>query len=259
MIAMNNDMRETLLYFSLKYVGDFRKIYRALEEKESVDTALFEQLKRGMKASYLTIVDEQYPARLKEIYDPPFVLYYYGDVSLLSRDRMFSVVGSRHPNAYGAKMAKLYTHVLVENGYGIVSGMAYGIDSMAHNEAMHSGGVTIAVLGSGIDEVYPAAHRSLYQQLMRTQLVISEYPGMTKPQKVYFKNRNRLITGLGDQLLVVQAQLKSGTMVSVGHALEQGKDVYAIPGRVNEDPPGTNYLISQGAICASSCDILLDE
>lgn len=256
---MNNDMRETLLYFSLKYVGDFRKIYRALEEKESVDTALFEQLKRGMKASYLTIVDEQYPARLKEIYDPPFVLYYYGDVSLLSRDRMFSVVGSRHPNAYGAKMAKLYTHVLVENGYGIVSGMAYGIDSMAHNEAMHSGGVTIAVLGSGIDEVYPAAHRSLYQQLMRTQLVISEYPGMTKPQKVYFKNRNRLITGLGDQLLVVQAQLKSGTMVSVGHALEQGKDVYAIPGRVNEDPPGTNYLISQGATCASSCDILLDE
>lgn len=252
-------MRETLLYFSLKYQGDFMKIYQALENKEGVDEELFTRLKAPLRASYLTIIDDDYPSSLKAIYDPPFVLYYYGDLTLLTSPKLIAVVGSRQPNDYGVKMAKLFTKELVAKGYATISGMAYGIDRLVHEETMRAHGATIAVLGSGIDYIYPPAHKPLYQKLCSSELVLSEYPNRTNPQKVYFKNRNRLITGLADKLLVVQGQLKSGTMVSVSHALEQGKDVYAIPGRVMEDPPGTNYLISQGAFVANDIDALLDR
>ena len=238
-------MEDIILYFSLKYEGDFMRIYNALVQKEQIDDELKKELKSKLKSKYITIFDDDYPESLKEINCPPFVLYYYGDLTLVN-NKILAMVGMRECSEYGKNVASQLAGDLVKEGYTIVSGMAKGIDTYAHLGSVNANGKTIAVLGSGVDYCYPKSNESLYELLKQDHLIISEYPGLTKPTKTTFPFRNRIVAGLSEGVVVVEAKRRSGTMITVGYALEQGKDVYAVPSRINENE-GCNTLIQQGA------------
>lgn len=250
-------MKEIILYFSLKYNGDFMCIYDALTKKEKVDEELKKELLSKLKCSYTTIFDDDYPALLKEINCPPFVLYYYGDLSLVNNDTL-AMVGMRECSEYGKNTALSLSGELVKEGFTIVSGMALGIDTYAHIGAIEAKGRTIAVLGSGIDYCYPKRNIKLYNAIKENHLLISEYPFDRVPDKSTFPFRNRIVAGLSDGIIVVEAKRKSGTMITVGYALEQGKDVYAIPSRIG-DFDGCNFLIQQGAKLVMDVKDILEE
>ena len=225
-------MEEIILYFALKYAGDFDKIYQALERKEKIDDDLKGHLFKELKSKYTTIISDDYPAALKEINCPPFVLFYYGDLNLVNT-KCIGVIGMRQPSDLG-------------------------IDAMAHQSAMNVLGKTIAVLGSGIDNCYPLKNKTIYEIMKVNQLVISEYPGNLVPKKINFPRRNRIISGLSESILVTEANERSGTMITVGHALEQGKDIYCIPSRIN-DSSGCNRLIQQGAKLVMDISDIVDD
>ena len=251
-------MEELTLYFSLKYEGDFQKIYKALLNKEKVDEHLKNKLFKQLSCQYTTIFSDDYPERLKNINCPPFVLYYYGDLSLVNT-KTIGIVGMREPSQYGIESTKMFVSELVQHNYTIVSGMARGIDGIAHQSTMDNKGHTIAVLGSGIEYCYPLRHRHLYEEMKKNHLIISEYPLMTAPKQQMFPFRNRIVAGLSKSVLVIEARQKSGTMITAGYALEQGKEVYAIPSRVF-DYDGCNVLIQQGAkMVLNVNDIVEDE
>ena len=250
-------MEDIILYFSLKYNGDFMHIYNALLNKEKVDEELKEELFGRIKCSYTTILSSNYPDSLKDMNCPPFVLYYYGDLSLVNKD-VIAIVGMRECSEYGKNMALKFSKELAENKYVIVSGMALGIDTYAHMGTINGKGKTIAVLGSGIDYCYPKRNRDLYEELKTNHLIISEYPFDRIPDKTTFPFRNRIVSGLSKGILVVEAKRKSGTMITVGYALEEGKDVYAVPSRIGENE-GCNYLISQGAKLIMDVKDIIEE
>ena len=248
-------MREVLLYFSLLYKGDFNRIYKAVANKEKVDENKFKELKKNLKSQYITIIDEDYPKKLKCISAPPFVLYYYGDLSLCDKESV-AMIGKRQASLYGLNKAKEISTFLMNNQKIIVSGLAKGIDGASHQAVLRQKGKTIAVLGCGIDYCYPIENLELYKEIKQNHLLVSEYPDSEMPQKDYFKRRNRIIAGLSDKVVVVEANKKSGTMITVGYALEQGKEIFCVPGR-NEENLGCNYLIYQGAnILLESKDLL---
>lgn len=249
-------MEDVLLYFSLKYQGQFDQIYRALERKERVDEELKEKLFSTLKCSYTTLLSDDYPEQLKFINCPPFVLYYYGSLSLLDED-CIAVIGKRECSEYGIQVTRMLVENLVSENKVIVSGMAKGIDGISHRAALNASGHTVAVLGSGIDYPYPSMNKDLYEKL-KDELILSEYPGQTSPRKDYFPKRNRIIAGLSQKLLVTEAELQSGTMITVGFALEQGKDVFAVPGRIY-DAKGCNALIQQGAKLVMTVQDILEE
>lgn len=250
-------MEEILLYFSLKYSGDFDLIYQALKTKEEVDQELKKQLFKQLKCSYTTLISKNYPDTLKQITCPPFVLFYYGNLSLIN-DKCIGVVGKRKSSEYGNYATEYLVKQLVNEQYTIVSGMALGIDAVAHQSAINNDGKTIAILGSGIDYCYPKRNQKLYNDLKENHLIMSEYPGELVPQKMNFPRRNRIISGLSESILVTEADKRSGTMITVGHALEQGKDIYCIPARIN-DANGCNYLIQQGAKLVMNVGDIIDD
>lgn len=250
-------MNELLLYFALKYHGDFYAILNALKIREKADEHLKRQLFSGFHGHYITLLDAAYPEAFKHIDCPPFVLFYYGDIRLLQK-KAICITGTRYPNYYGDQVTKEFVTDLVKQGYLIVSGMGTGVERRAHLSAIRAGGHTIGVLANGIETITPTANLDLYTLMKDTQLIISEYPGMREPTTFAFRCRNRLMTGLSEQLLVTQCELKSGAMICVSDALEQGKDVAAVPGRIT-DPPGTNCLISQGAKLVSCANDLAEE
>lgn len=233
-------MEEWLVYLAVQYQGDYRKIKKAIDDEEPVDQSRVWEVVRQLKCKYTTILSPNYPTAFKTIKDPPYVIFYYGDLSLVERP-CISMVGMREPTDYGKNIAKRISYTLGED-FVIVSGMALGIDAICHQYAKK----TIAVLGCGIDYCYPKSNWQLYEQLKENHLVMSEYPNEVKPQRYYFPWRNRLVAGLGLALIVVQAYPKSGTMITVGYALEQGKTVFAVPCRLG-DPSGTLGLIKDGA------------
>ena len=251
-------MEELVLYFSLKYEGDFQSIYNALMRKEQVDEELRCELKKKLKSEYTTLFSHDYPEQLKLINCPPFVLYYYGDLSLV-KEKCIGVVGMREVDDYGKRATQDFVKQLIEQDYIIVSGMARGVDTIAHQSTINKNGKTIAVLGTGIEYYYPRENRILYDELKLHHLIMSEYPFMTAPKRKLFPFRNRIISGLSNSLLVTQARQKSGTMITAGYALEQGKEVYCIPGRY-DDYNGCNELIKQGAkMVTNVLDIIEDE
>lgn len=250
-------MEEIILYFSLKYEGDFMRIYNALIQKEKVDEELKANLMKQLKSKYTTIFSEDYPKALKDINCPPFVLYYYGDLSL-TNNPCLALVGMRECSDYGKKMAAYFAEGLAKEGFTIVSGMAKGIDAYSHWGAINGHGKTIAVLGSGIEYCYPKGNQELYNLLKTKHLVLSEYPLLTHPTKNTFPFRNRIVAGLSNSVVAIEAKRKSGTMITVGYALEQGKDVYAIPSRIG-DFDGCNYLISQGAKLVTCIKDIIEE
>jgi len=203
--------------------------------------------------------DANYPSLLREIHNPPAVLYVKGN--LISEDRIaVALVGSRYPSAYGMKTAHRFSYELAEAGVTIVSGMARGVDAEAHRGALKARGRTIAVLGSGINVVYPRENQKLYDEISEQGAVVSELPLDAKPLAFNFPMRNRIIAGMSLGVLVVEAHSKSGSLITSSLATEEGREVYAIPGPVDAvQSRGTNTLIQQGAkLVQSSEDILSD-
>lgn len=207
----------------------------------------------------ITFYDQRYPPILKEIAQPPVLLFAIGDLSLLEK-KMLAIVGTRKPSHYGIYATKKIVGELVDYGFTIVSGLAKGIDGLAHNITLENSGQTIAVLGCGIDVIYPQEHRSLYNAIARKGLIISEYPPGESPRPGYFPLRNRIISGLSYGTLVVEASLKSGTLITVQAALEQSREVFAIPGPISSiNSIGTNHLIKQGAKLVQTVDDIIEE
>ncbi len=203
--------------------------------------------------------DERYPEALGQIYDPPIVLYVKGKLPQ-SQGPSVAVVGSRVASLYGKKMALEISRGLASAGVPVISGLALGIDTAAHQGALEAGGVTIAVLGGGIGKLYPSENRKLAERICERGALISEYPVEMAPQPGCFPVRNRIISGLCSAVLVVEAKEKSGALITADLALEQGRDVLAVPGNADSfKSAGTNSLIKQGArLVLSAQDVLLE-
>lgn len=205
----------------------------------------------------VTWADESYPAPLRDLLDPPPVLYVMGE--LPDWERAIAVVGARSPSAYGRRMTERLSGEFAKLGAVIVSGVASGIDRAAHEGALGAGpGHTVGVLGNGFHHVYPAANRDLYRAIAQGGALITEYPPDVAAQKAHFPYRNRIISGLSRGVVVVEARRKSGSLITVDHALEQGRQVFAVPGPIDSElSEGPHDLIRQGArLLASTHDIL---
>jgi DNA processing protein len=206
-----------------------------------------------------TLGEADYPEALRWIPEPPPVLYIWG--TLRHEDSLaVAVVGSRKPSPYGQLAAQRLSAELAQYGFTVVSGLARGVDSLAHQGALQAGGRTIAVLGSGINVVYPPEHHRLYEAIRDQGAVISEFPFDTKPDRWNFPRRNRIISGLTLGTLVVEASDQSGSLHTARHALEQGREVFAVPGRIDAPSSrGTNNLIKRGAKLVEGIDDILEE
>lgn len=213
--------------------------------------------KTGIEIS--TFLDQNYPERLKEIHQPPWVLYAIGDTELFNHPSL-AVVGTRNPTPYGRWAAEKLTGELVEYNWAIVSGMARGIDYAAHESALHHNGKTIAVLGNGVDVIYPQENRKLYKEIAEKGLILSEYPPNTQPHPGNFPQRNRIISGLSYGSIIVEASQKSGSLITAQFALEQSREVFAVPGPIHSKQSiGTNTLIKQGAKLIQEIEDIMEE
>jgi DNA processing protein len=207
----------------------------------------------------LTFADAEYPKRLLEIADAPPLLYAKGDPALLARDAL-AIVGSRNATPQGAANAEAFALELSESGFAIVSGLALGIDAAAHRGGLAGKAGSIAVVGTGLDIVYPARNRSLAHELARSGLLLSEFSLGTRPLSANFPRRNRLISGLARGVLVVEAALQSGSLITARCALEQGREVFAIPGSIHSPhSKGCHLLIKEGAKLVESALDILEE
>ncbi len=214
---------------------------------------------RAQQVQLLTLADADYPRALRWIADPPCVLYIRGRLAP-SHPLAMAVIGSRKPTPYGKMSAQRFGQALAEHGYTVVSGLARGIDSLAHRGALQAGGQTLAVLGSGINIVYPPENQGLYEQICSQGAVLSEFPLNTKPDRWNFPRRNRIISGLSLGTLVIEAAANSGSLHTARFALDQGREVFAVPGRIDApNSRGTNGLIKKGAKLVETIDDILDE
>lgn len=197
----------------------------------------------------ISINDSNYPKLLKQIYDPPKILYAIGDTEILNGINV-AIVGCRDASKYGINCSKYFSYNLAKEGINIVSGLANGIDSYAHVGTLEANGKTIAVVGCGLDIVYPKENKILEEQILKNGgVIISEYPLKTKPERRHFPQRNRIISGISKGVIVVEAKEKSGSLITADFAIEQGREVFAVPGNINSNNSiGTNGLIKEGAI-----------
>jgi DNA processing protein len=231
-----------------------------LEKRKSLSIEQEMEKLRRAGVTVLTVYDAEYPLRLKEIYNPPALLYIKGEITRQD-DQSVGVVGTRTPSVYGRELTARIVPELASAGLTIVSGMARGVDSIAHHAALQQGGRTIAVLGCGVDVVYPGENRRLYERIQQCGAVVSEYPLGTKPDAYNFPARNRVISGLSMGAVVVEAGLKSGSLITADYALEQNREVFAFPGRATDrESAGANRLIKEGRakLVTSSEDILTE-
>lgn len=214
-------------------------------------------IKKGIQM--VSFWDGEYPERLKKLKNPPLLLYYLGRLPDEKRPSL-ALIGARDCSDYGAYVAKAFGSRLAKAGVSVVSGMARGIDGIGQLSAVQEEGSTYAVLGCGVDVCYPASHRSLYEKIQEKGGIISPFPPGTPPARALFPSRNKIVAGLSDAVLVVEARQQSGTWITVDMALEQGKDVYAVPGRLTDRlSDGCNLLIRQGAGIALSPEDVLAE
>lgn len=248
-----------------------RKLKRLSVEKKASFALFYEQLNMreelarykelGVKWTHLFAPD--YPAELQEIYAPPVVLFYKGEISVLKNKTWLGIVGSREHSTYGVDVIqKIVPKLLIDskNEIGIVSGLAKGIDTEAHMTTIKNAGNTVGVIGTGLDQYYPTKNRMLQQLMSEKQLVISEYPLGTKPLSYHFPERNRIIAGLSRGVLVIEAQKRSGSLITAYNAIDEGRDVFAVPGSIfEENRAGNHRLIQLGAILTESSDDILNE
>lgn len=243
---MTNVLEELVLYFSLKYEGDFQKIYEAVMSKEKVDEKLKKELMEKLKCKYVTIFSEDYPEMLKQINCPPFVLFYYGDLKLLDTVTV-AVEGTVNPTDYGKKATEKVVNELISKQYTVVSGLGLGVNAIAHDVSIKNNGKTIAILGSGIDNCYPKENINLYNEIRSNHLLLSEYPFNVAPTRQNLMFRSRLISGLSKTVVLTEVEIKSPKVVTAGYALEQSKDIYCVPTSIDNEINGCNDLIKNGA------------
>ena len=253
--------RDIVIYLSYLYDGDWEKIYAAIHRNDyDYDNEIIKKRIALMKCGALTIFDENYPKYLFNVPHPPFVIYYYGDISLLYEpSKNVSVIGTRKNSAYGRDGTISIVSELADK-FTIVSGLAKGIDSISHETAINYGGKTIAILGSGIDYCYPPENEELYLRIKNNKenLIISEYPEKTIPDPSKFPDRNRLIAGLSDYLIITEAYSRSGTSITANFALAMGRTICCLPTKAFEDSL-CNQLINDGARLINSLDDIYDE
>ena len=219
-------------------------IFLRERKKADLDTAYQTFLQTG--ASFVTLEDTEYPYYLKEVFDAPYGMYVKGQIP--QTKKIVAIVGARRCSAYGKKMAQELAYLLGKQGYVVISGMARGIDGIAQRAACEAGGVSFAVLGCGVDVCYPSQNQPLYDKLLETGGILSAYTPGTAPNASLFPPRNRIVSGLADAVVVVEARQKSGTLITVDMALEQGREVYVVPGRLTDRlSDGCNRLLKQGA------------
>lgn len=221
------------------------------ENKENLKKQIDDIQEQNIKI--ITIEEKEYPQLLRTIYDYPVSIYVKGNEKILNAPTI-GIVGCRQSTAYGEKVAQYFAYNLSKRSINIISGLAKGIDSQSHIGAIKAKGITIGVIGSGLDIVYPKENQYLYDKIIRENgAIVSEYPLGVKPEKMNFPARNRIISGMSKGILVVEAKKKSGTLITVDFALEQGRDVYVVPGNIDEmNSVGTNDLIKQGAQMVTS-------
>ena len=230
--------REAIAYYAYRYAGNWDKIAAAVKREERPEPVRIPE-------PYITIADAAYPARLRQLDCPPWVLFFRGRIELLQKP-MITVVGSRKLTGYGRYLTE-YCSTLLAKRYVLVSGMAKGADACVHRTALKEGS-TIGVIGSGLDHCYPAENRDLYRAMKQDHLVLSEYPHFVPVRKEHFPWRNRILAALGSCVVVTQAENRSGTMITVNEALALGRDVCCFPWPF-EDPcgAGCDRLIQEGA------------
>lgn len=207
----------------------------------------------------VTIDSNEYPVLLREIHDPPIILFVHGSMEVL-KSIQIGIVGSRNPDTAGRKLANEFAHELVYAGATVTSGLALGIDGCSHQGALDAGGHTIAVTGNGLDMIYPARHKALAEKIVENGILVSEFPPGIKPIPANFPRRNRIISGMSTGVLVIQAACRSGSLITARYAMEQGREVFAIPGSIhNPLAKGCHTLIRQGAKLVESVDDIVEE
>lgn len=226
-------------------------IKTVVRERSQLNPEQLLQQHRLQNPYFWTPVDPEYPRLLLETPSPPPLLYYRGKIDPCENQGMkplVGIVGTRHPTEYGRRWTRKISTALAKNGFTVVSGMAKGIDTTAHLSCLEAGGRTIAVVGTGVDVVYPAENRTLYEQIQQQGLVVSEYPGGTQPKREHFPPRNRIIAGLSRAVLVIEASSQSGALITAHYANEFCRDVYVLPGRLDDhQSQGCLQLLNQGA------------
>ena len=239
---------------ALSELSQKRKIYSKEKAEEEIMTAEIKHVK------IITLEDDLYPYNLKQIEDCPPILYALGNTDLLKNDNALAIVGSRNASISARRLAHELSSGLANKDIVIVSGLARGIDAAAHEGALATNGNTIAVLGTGIDIAYPKENEDLYKKIAKEGLVLSEYPFHTKPQAQNFPRRNRIVSGLSKGTLVMEADIRSGSLITAHQALEQGRDVYAVPGAPYDGrSSGCNQLLKDGAILVENISDILDN
>lgn len=252
---------ERILAASLKELSEVGETVakKIVEQRDGLKAEQEISLAKERDVRIVTIEDKFYPANLKAIFDPPIVIYLKGEIR--AEDRIaISIVGSRMATLDGRLTGERFSSSLAVKGVTVVSGMARGIDSAVHRGALKAMGRTIAVLGSGLDVIYPPENRRLFEEIAKNGAVISEFPFGTEPKGYNFPQRNRIISGLSLGVVVVEAASKSGALTTANLALEQGREVFAVPGRVSSRySKGTNRLIKEGAKLTETVDDILEE
>lgn len=250
--------RDILIHLSTLNDGNWDRIYADIKKKRPITEDDVKDSVAKLKCKAVTILDEEYPEFLKSISRPPFVLFYYGDLSLAgTNENAIAVIGSRRSSKYGERITNVITSDLAKK-LTIVSGLAIGIDTCAHQACLNVGGKTIAILGSGIDNCYPKRNRIIYEEIKTNHLLISEYPAMCEPKRDNFPMRNRLIAAFARAVLVTEAYSHSGTSLTVSFALTYGRDVLAVPYEAGRDS-ACNLLIRDGARLTESAADVFDE
>ena len=230
-----------------------------LKQRDSINWQAEIEKANSMGIEIITYIEDRYPASLKQIHDPPLALYVKGKIECAD-SQAIAIVGTRNPTHYGLQVAEMFGFQLARAGFVIVSGLAKGIDASAHSGAIKSHGRTLAVLGGGIDKLSPHSNEALAELIVENGALISEYPLGRPPDKTTFPVRNRIVSGLSMGVIVVEAGHKSGALITARVAAEQGKIVFAVPGRIDSSRSfGTNMLIKEGARLVQSVDDVLRE
>ncbi|MDD4179841.1 MAG: DNA-processing protein DprA [Candidatus Margulisbacteria bacterium] len=228
-----------------------------IENRTKIDLAT--EINKLKDVKVLCLEDSEYPSSLKNIYDPPPVIYIKGNL-LPADSKAIAIVGTRKASRYGLEMAKKFAEGLSSLGITIVSGLALGIDTAAHQGTLQAKGRTLAVLGSGVDTIYPSSNKQLAAEVEKSGAVISEFPLGAKPDTGSFPRRNRIISGLSLGTIVIEGGYDSGAMITAKYALDQGREVFAVPGNIEqEQSKGPHWLIKQGAKLVESVEDVLEE
>jgi DNA processing protein len=232
------------------------------QQKSLSPEILHEQIRqyKTNQIHIITVFDKEYPPMLREIFQPPWALFVKGDLSLLTLEPKLAVVGSRQATQYGKNAIRLMFPGLIERNVLIVSGLAKGIDTLAHECTIQNGGKTIAVIAGGFYHIYPRENMNLAVDMMKNQLIVSEYPPDTRPMRWHFPARNRIISGMSKGTLIIEAKRKSGSLITANYAVNEGREVFSLPGSIfNPFSSGTNDLIQQGAKLVASAEDILEE